>query len=200
MESSPESVRPVKRVKYARQDDTIPLDIATSSIRASSSVDGSLVTDVALFENTWPTTTGVSSPSEVLFDLPEDLGNSWAPAFTGKEVNLLSLTPCIQLTSPTFPHDSAFSETLQILTLTRCPCQIPVEDLEVRWVSDERGVNLGRKEMRENMLHPPTPLLLPPSPRCTTRLRIHLSSIMFPTLFQFLPRRSKLPVDPIMPW
>ncbi|KAI1025903.1 hypothetical protein LB503_006926 [Fusarium chuoi] len=85
MESSPESVRPVKRVKYARQDDTIPLDIATSSIRASSSVDGSLVTDVALFENTWPTTTGVSSPSEVLFDLPEDLGNSWAPAFTGDE-------------------------------------------------------------------------------------------------------------------
>ncbi|QGI65959.1 hypothetical protein CEK26_009909 [Fusarium fujikuroi] len=85
MESSPESVRPVKRVKYARQDDTIPLSIATSSIRASDSVDGSLVTDVPLFENTWPTTTGVSSPSEVLFDLPEDLGNSWAPAFTGDE-------------------------------------------------------------------------------------------------------------------
>ncbi|KAF5619973.1 hypothetical protein F25303_12632, partial [Fusarium sp. NRRL 25303] len=82
MESSPESVRPVKRVKYARQDDTIPLSIATSSIRASDSVGGSLVTDVPLFENTWPTTTGVSSPSEVLFDLPEDLGNSWAPAFT----------------------------------------------------------------------------------------------------------------------
>ncbi|KAG5763747.1 hypothetical protein H9Q69_008312 [Fusarium xylarioides] len=85
MESSPESVRPVKRVKYARQDDTIPLDIATSSIRASDSVDGSLVTDVPLFENTWPTTTGVSSPSEVLFDLPEDLGNSWAPAFTAPQ-------------------------------------------------------------------------------------------------------------------
>ncbi|KAF5965658.1 hypothetical protein FCOIX_12872 [Fusarium coicis] len=85
MESSPESVRPVKRVKYARQEDTIPLNIATSSIRASDSVDGSLVTDAPLFENTWPTTTGVSSPSEVLFDLPEDIGNSWAPAFTGKE-------------------------------------------------------------------------------------------------------------------
>jgi hypothetical protein len=198
MESSPESVRPVKRVKYARQDDAIPLNIATSSIRDSDSADASLVTDVPLFENTWPMTTGVSSPSEVLFNLPEDLGNSWAPAFTGKEVNLLSLT--IHLTSPTFPYGSAFSETLQILTLTCCPCQIPVEDLEVRWVSDERGVTMGRKEMRENMLHPPTPLLLPPSSRCTIRLRIHLSSIMFPTLFQFLPRISKLPVDPIMLW
>ncbi|KAH7227938.1 fungal-specific transcription factor domain-containing protein [Fusarium oxysporum] len=85
MESSPESVRPVKRVKYARQDDAIPLNIATSSIRDSDSADASLVTDVPLFENTWPMTTGVSSPSEVLFNLPEDLGNSWAPAFTGDE-------------------------------------------------------------------------------------------------------------------
>ncbi|ENH61794.1 hypothetical protein FOC1_g10014746 [Fusarium oxysporum f. sp. cubense race 1] len=85
MESSPESVRPVKRVKYARQDDAIPLNIATSSIRDSDSADASLVTDVPLFENTWPMTTGVSSPSEVLFNLPEDLGNSWAPAFTAPQ-------------------------------------------------------------------------------------------------------------------
>ncbi|EWY88616.1 hypothetical protein FOYG_09738 [Fusarium oxysporum NRRL 32931] len=85
MESSPESVRPVKRVKYARQDDAIPLNIATSSIRDSDSADASLVTDVPLFENTWPMTTGVSSPSEALFNLPEDLGNSWAPAFTAPQ-------------------------------------------------------------------------------------------------------------------
>jgi hypothetical protein len=123
MESSPESVRPVKRVKYARQDDTIPLNIATSSIRASDSVDGSLVTDAPLFENTWPTTTGVSSPSEVLFDLPEDLGNSWAPAFTGKEVNLLSLTPC---SNPT--HLTHLSSWLGLLKNPSDPV-VPVKSL-----------------------------------------------------------------------
>jgi hypothetical protein len=121
MESSPESVRPVKRVKYAQQDDAIPLNTATSSIRTSDTVNEPLVTDVPLFDNTWPMTTELSSPSEVLFNLPEDLGNSWAPAFTGKEVNLLSLTPC-----PHLPHLTHLSLWLGLLGNSSDPNSDPL--------------------------------------------------------------------------
>ncbi|KAF4441676.1 hypothetical protein F53441_11936, partial [Fusarium austroafricanum] len=86
MESSPESVRPLKRVKYVQQDDTTPVNISASGIKVPEGVDRSLVTDAPLFENPWPLTSGFSSPSQVLFNLPEDLGTSWiAPTFTAPQ-------------------------------------------------------------------------------------------------------------------
>lgn len=90
MESSPESARPLKRVKYVQQDDTVPVDMTASDIRGPESMGGPLVTDVPMFDNPWALTTDLSSPSQVLFNLHEDLGTPWPQTFTGEEVNLRS--------------------------------------------------------------------------------------------------------------
>ncbi|RSL53705.1 hypothetical protein CEP53_007672 [Fusarium sp. AF-6] len=97
MEGSPESERPLKRVKYAQQDgDIIPVNIAASDIRAPDGIPGSMNTDVSLFDNTWPLPPGLGSPSQVLFSLSEDLNNgSWASTFPAPQpagLNLPSAT------------------------------------------------------------------------------------------------------------
>jgi hypothetical protein len=92
MESSPEPTRPSKRVKYEQHDDTIQMSIPETDIRASESINGSLVADVPFFDNPWPsTTTALSSPSQVFFNFSEDIDTSWTPNYTGEEVNLSSL-------------------------------------------------------------------------------------------------------------
>lgn len=97
MESSPESTRPLKRVKYEQHDDTIPLSIHGPDIsvpESTNGLNGSLVTDDSFFDNPWPSTSGLSSPSQVLFNLPEDFNNnttSWTHTSTGEEVNLSTL-------------------------------------------------------------------------------------------------------------
>ncbi|KAF4468784.1 hypothetical protein FALBO_4320 [Fusarium albosuccineum] len=82
MEESPELDRPLKRVKYAQQDDgAIPVNIAASDIRAPDGIPGSLTTDVPLFDNPWTLSAGLASPSQVLFNLPEDIAGSWVSTF-----------------------------------------------------------------------------------------------------------------------
>ncbi|KAJ4234391.1 hypothetical protein NW759_001382 [Fusarium solani] len=105
MEDSPESERPLKRVKYAQQDgDIIPVNIAASDIRAPDGIPGSMTTDVSLFDNPWPLPAGLASPSQVLYSLSEDLNSSsWASSFPAPQpagLNLPSATsPRLQPTS-----------------------------------------------------------------------------------------------------
>ncbi|KAH7185781.1 fungal-specific transcription factor domain-containing protein [Fusarium flagelliforme] len=97
MESSPESTRPLKRVKYEQHDDAIPLSIHGPDISVPESINGlngSLVTDDSFFDNPWPSTSGLSSPSQVLFNLPEDFSNnttSWAHTSTAPQPATLNL-------------------------------------------------------------------------------------------------------------
>lgn len=79
------------------------------------------------------------------------------------------------------------------------PCHIPVADLER--VSGHGRVTLG-VEVRENMMHPPTPLSLLLSPRRTIRLRTHLhpSCSRLRSRSSSDPEESKLSIDPVMPW
>ncbi|SPJ85320.1 uncharacterized protein FTOL_11101 [Fusarium torulosum] len=95
MESSPESVRPLKRVKYVQQDDTVPVDMTASDIRGPESMSGPLVTDVPMFDNPWALTTDLSSPSQVLFNLHEDLGTPWPQTFTATQPATLDLNTVI---------------------------------------------------------------------------------------------------------
>ncbi|KAM5346713.1 hypothetical protein ACJ41O_009718 [Fusarium nematophilum] len=93
MEDSPESDRPLKRVKYecAREDDeAIPVNIAAADIRDNN---GSLASDVPLFDSSWALSSDLTSPSQVLFNLPEDLDGSWGPSFPGEDHP--SLRDCI---------------------------------------------------------------------------------------------------------
>jgi hypothetical protein len=91
MERSPEPTRPSKRVKYEQHDDTIQMSTSGADIKVPSSINGSLIVDVPFFDNPWPSTTALSSPSQVFFNLSEDLDTSWTHTSTGEEVNLSSL-------------------------------------------------------------------------------------------------------------
>jgi hypothetical protein len=91
MESLPEPTRPSKRVKYEQHDDAIQMSMPGTDIKVPESISGSLVADVPFFDNPWPSTTALSSPSQVFFNFPEDINTSWTPNFTGEEVNLSSL-------------------------------------------------------------------------------------------------------------
>lgn len=91
MESSPESTRPSKRVKYEQHDDMIPLTMSGPDIRVPANMNGSLIADDQFYDNSWALTTQLSSPSQVLFNLSEDLNAPWTPTSTGEEVNLSSL-------------------------------------------------------------------------------------------------------------
>ncbi|KAM0202241.1 hypothetical protein ACHAPQ_001724 [Fusarium lateritium] len=96
MESSPESVRPLKRVKYVQQDDTVPVDMTASDIRGPESMGGPLATDVPMFDNPWALTTDLSSPSQVLFNLHDDLGTPWPQTFTATQPAVLDLNTVIE--------------------------------------------------------------------------------------------------------
>ncbi|KAH7132758.1 fungal-specific transcription factor domain-containing protein [Dactylonectria macrodidyma] len=92
MEDSPEPDRWLKRVKYAQQDDkTIPANIAVASTGATDSIHRPLTTDVPLFESPWRFSSGLTSPSQVLFNLPEDLDCPWGPTFPDYRVDKLTL-------------------------------------------------------------------------------------------------------------
>lgn len=129
MEDSPESERPLKRVKYAQQDgDIIPVNIAAPNIRAPDGIPGPMTTDVSIFDNTWPLPAGLASPSQVLFSLSEDLNSgSWAPSFPGEETNLLSLVRRLLLPPPSllthFPHPvDGVSPLILALSSLSYPC------------------------------------------------------------------------------
>lgn len=80
-------------MKYEQHDDdTIQMTMPGTDIKVSpESINGSLVADVPYFDNPWPSTTALSSPSQVFFNFSEDIDTSWTPNFTGEEVNLSSL-------------------------------------------------------------------------------------------------------------
>lgn len=205
MEGSPESERPLKRVKYAQQDgDITPVNIAASDIRVPDGIPGSMVPDVSLFDNTWSVPAGLASPSQVLYSLSEDLNcGSWVPTFPGEETNLLSFTRRLLFASPfssLLPHPPLPVDGVSPLILDFA---VPVISLWriLRWVSSRGRATLG-VEVRENMMHPPTPLLLLLPPRRTIRLTTHLH----PSCSRLRSRpssdseESKLSIDPVMPW
>ncbi|KAF4992178.1 hypothetical protein FGRMN_7309 [Fusarium graminum] len=45
-----------------------------------------------MFDNPWALTTDLSSPSQVLFNLPEDLGTPWTPTFTANQPSPLDVS------------------------------------------------------------------------------------------------------------
>ncbi|KAF7533350.1 hypothetical protein G7Z17_g13524 [Cylindrodendrum hubeiense] len=102
MEDSPGSDRPLKRVKYAQQEDhsiaTLPVNMATGIIRPTNNLPGSF-TDAPLFETPWPLQPGLPSPSQMLLSLPEDLNPPpWvtalpAPLSAGLDIEHHSATP-----------------------------------------------------------------------------------------------------------
>ncbi|KAL6917982.1 hypothetical protein FSHL1_009411 [Fusarium sambucinum] len=104
MESSPEPNRPSKRVKYEQHDDTIQMSIPGADIRVSETINGSSVADVPFFDNPWPSTTALSSPSQVFFNFSEDIDTSWTPNFTAPQPATLNLqaatTPQPELQRP----------------------------------------------------------------------------------------------------
>lgn len=130
MEDSPESERPLKRVKYAQQDgDITPVNIAASDIRAPDGIPGSMTTDISLFDSPWAQPTGLASPSQVLFSLSEDLNSgSWA-SFPGEETNLLSLIRRLPLLSS--PISLSLLTGSPLSSWPCRPCHIPVADLEM---------------------------------------------------------------------
>lgn len=118
MEDSTGSDRPLKRVKYAQQEDlsiaTLPENVAMGIIRPVDNVPGSLP-DAPLFATPWSLQSGLTSPSEMLLSLSEDLNHSWATALPGEETcRQLSLSlpstynfTILPLLSPTLsPSDS----------------------------------------------------------------------------------------------
>ncbi|CAF3484750.1 unnamed protein product [Fusarium graminearum] len=106
MDSSPEPPRPSKRVKYEQHDDdTIQMTMPGTDIKVSpESINGSLVADVPYFDNPWPSTTALSSPSQVFFNFSEDIDTSWTPNFTAPQPATLNLhaatTPQPELQRP----------------------------------------------------------------------------------------------------
>lgn len=148
MESSPESVRPLKRVKYVQQDDTVPVDMTASDIRGPESMSGPLVTDVPMFDNPWALTTDLSSPSQVLFNLHEDLGTPWPQTFTGEEVNLRpsSIIPTKLLCSLlvyAFAFTPLYSSSNTFLAEPLCG------------ILNKRGATMGRRGERTCCTHSP---------------------------------------------
>ncbi|KAL4724138.1 hypothetical protein ACLX1H_008747 [Fusarium chlamydosporum] len=91
MESSPESTRPSKRVKYEQHDDMIPLTMSGPDIRVPANMNGSLIADDQFYDNSWALTTQLSSPSQVLFNLSEDLNAPWTPTSTATQPAALNL-------------------------------------------------------------------------------------------------------------
>ncbi|RGP67385.1 hypothetical protein FSPOR_6041 [Fusarium sporotrichioides] len=91
MESLPEPTRPSKRVKYEQHDDAIQMSMPGTDIKVPESISGSLVADVPFFDNPWPSTTALSSPSQVFFNFPEDINTSWTPNFTAPQPATLNL-------------------------------------------------------------------------------------------------------------
>ncbi|KAL6409660.1 hypothetical protein AUP68_06043 [Ilyonectria robusta] len=101
MEDSTGSDRPLKRVKYAQQEDlsipTLPGNMAMGIIRPVDNVPGSLP-DAPLFATPWSLQSGLTSPSEMLMSLSEDLNHTWATAIpaphsAGLDIEHHSATP-----------------------------------------------------------------------------------------------------------
>ncbi|RGP66204.1 hypothetical protein FLONG3_8933 [Fusarium longipes] len=91
MDSSPEPTRPSKRVKYEQHDDTIQMSTSEAGIKVPENINGSTMIDVPFFDNPWPSTTALPSPSQVFFNLPEDLNASWTPNSTAIQPATLNL-------------------------------------------------------------------------------------------------------------
>ena len=110
MEHRPESDRPLKRVKYQQHDnDTIPVNIAAAYLRDSNNINRHLATGVPLFDNPIELSVGLTSPSQVPFNLATEFECCWGPTFSGKETSLL---PRIRRLFPAFlplvPHSRLY--------------------------------------------------------------------------------------------
>ncbi|KIL91881.1 hypothetical protein FAVG1_04284 [Fusarium avenaceum] len=137
MESSPESARPLKRVKYVQQDDTVPVDMTASDIRGPESMGGPLVTDVPMFDHPWALTTDLSSPSQVLFNLHEDLGTPWPQTFTATQPAALDLNTAIA-PQPQLPRPQTQQRLPRLLPAV--PEALPERNAEPQNSKDETAV------------------------------------------------------------
>ncbi|KAG5664645.1 hypothetical protein KAF25_008379 [Fusarium avenaceum] len=137
MESSPESARPLKRVKYVQQDDTVPVDMTASDIRGPESMGGPLVTDVPMFDHPWALTTDLSSPSQVLFNLHEDLGTPWPQTFTVTQPAALDLNAAIA-PQPQLPRPQTQQRLPRLLPAV--PEALPERNAEPQNSKDETAV------------------------------------------------------------
>ncbi|KAH7243913.1 fungal-specific transcription factor domain-containing protein [Fusarium solani] len=108
MEHRPESDRPLKRVKYQQHDnDTIPVNIAAAHPRDSNNINRHLATGVPLFDNPIELSVGLTSPSQVPFNLATEFKCCWGPTFSVVELTFHAVPqPCShQAPQPTrLPH------------------------------------------------------------------------------------------------
>ncbi|KAH7157718.1 fungal-specific transcription factor domain-containing protein [Dactylonectria estremocensis] len=88
MDDSPGSDRPLKRVKYAQQDDedhsipTLPVNVATGIITPAADIPSSEFTDDPLFDSSWPLHADLASPSQLLMSTDDEDLPPWVTALS----------------------------------------------------------------------------------------------------------------------